>query len=71
MAVNFKSVLEGRVLRFECARAHCVRRAKCKIGPADFPIVERRFRVKFLELDCQHFFCDADLCSWELERRRR
>ena len=53
MAVNFKSVLECRVLRFECARVHCVRRAKCKIGPAYFPIVERRFRVKCL--DCQHF----------------
>jgi hypothetical protein len=52
MAVNFKGVLEGRGLHFECARAHCVRRAECRIGLADYSIVESRFRAKCLELDC-------------------
>ena len=52
ISASFKGVLESRVLHFECARAHCMRRAECRTGLADFSIVESRFRAKCFDLNC-------------------
>ena len=71
MAVNFKGVLESRVLHFECARAHCTRRLMQEGRLLNFLLWNVVFVLKFLELDCQHLLCLAIriyvLGNWSVE----